>query len=137
VVPESREWRADFRIRESGSRIRFRTSASDSRSSEWRSPKQEVSTTCVSRWDKANFNRNESVFDPSAYADGSDSVPRETFEAKPVQRLANSIHRLAPAGAEVVARLVSQLALDLVAGDGDVFRQFVDRLPMDGWVLSE
>ena len=42
----------------------------------------EVSTTCVSRWDKANFNRNESVFDPSAYADGTDSVPRETFEGE-------------------------------------------------------
>jgi hypothetical protein len=42
----------------------------------------EVSTTCVSRWDKANFNLNESVFDPSVYADGTDSVPRETFETK-------------------------------------------------------
>ena len=45
--------------------------------------RNEVSTTCVSRWVKANFNRNEGVFDPSAYADGTDSALHETLKAKP------------------------------------------------------
>lgn len=38
---------------------------------------QEVSTTCVSGWVKANSNCNGGVFDPSAYAD-TDSVRDET-----------------------------------------------------------
>ena len=42
----------------------------------------EVSTTRVSRWVKANLNRNSSVFDPSAYADGTDYAPDETLRAK-------------------------------------------------------
>ena len=45
--------------------------------------RSDVSTTCVSRWVKAHFNRNESVFDPSAYADGTDLAADETLEAKP------------------------------------------------------